>query len=378
MLALDNPIRGYAWGSHTVIAHLQGRPTPTEEPEAELWIGAHPSAPSRLPDGSSLADVIAAAPERVLGAPTVARFGPRLPFLLKVLAAAEPLSLQAHPTLAQARAGFAAGDPNYVDANHKPELLVAIEPMAALCGFRDPLVSADRIAALAIPDLAPVVALLRRGDLREAVGTLLSWPEDQRHELIGTVAKGARLLPGPDADVVELLAAKYPQDLGVLVSLLLNHVTLQPGEAIWMPAGNLHAYLHGAGVEIMAASDNVLRGGLTPKRVDVAELLRVVRFEVLDSPLFPAVESEPGQAVWAVPVPDFALHRIAVAGDPVTLTVAGPRTLLCLGGTVTVADDAGSVTLTGGRAAFSGAADGDLHVTGDGDLYLATVGALTE
>ena len=373
MFALDNPIRGYAWGSHTVIAHLQGRPTPTEEPEAELWIGAHPSAPSLLPGGSSLGGFIAESPERALGASTVARFGPSLPFLLKVLAADEPLSLQAHPTRAQAQAGFAAGDPNYVDGNHKPELLVAIEPMVTLCGFRDPLVSADRLDALQILDLEPVVASLRRGDLREAVGALLSWPEDQRHELVGAVAKGARLLPGADAEVVEGLATKYPQDMGVLVSLLLNQVTLQPGEAIWMPAGNLHAYLRGAGVEIMAASDNVLRGGLTPKRVDVAELLRVLRFEVLDSPLFPAVEAGPGRVVWPVPVADFALCRVTVSGEPVALTVAGPRVLLCLSGAVTAVDDTGEVALAGGRAAFSAAADGDLILTGHGELYLATV-----
>lgn len=374
MFALQSPIRGYAWGSRTVIADLQGRPAPSAGPEAELWIGAHPSAPSILPDGSTLAELIEASPTRMLGEESVATFGPRLPYLLKVLAAEEPLSLQAHPDLAQAQAGYAAGNANYVDANHKPELLVAITPMDALCGFRSPHISAHRLAALEIPELASVVATLRRDDLRDAVLTLLRWPTEQRGDLIGAVVKAVRLLPLADADVVERLAGHYPQDMGVLVALLLNHVTLQPGEAIWMPAGNLHAYLRGAGIEIMAASDNVLRGGLTQKRVDVPELLNVVRFETLDTPLVPAVETMPGVVTWPVPVSDFALRRVVVSGRTLTLSLAGPRTVLCASGVVTVSDDGGEVRLTGGQSAFGAAADGDLVIGGSGEIYLATVG----
>jgi len=375
MFQLISPIRRYAWGSREVIAGLQRRPVPAAEPEAELWIGAHPTAPSLLPDGSTLADLIESAPARMLGEEAIARFGARLPYLMKVLAADAPLSLQAHPDLAQAQEGYAAGNANYVDAYHKPELLVAIRPMDALCGFRSPSISAHRLAALELPELAPVIELLHRGHLREAVEALLTWPVDQRKDLIGSVAKAARLMPRADAEVVENLAALYPVDMGVLVALLLNHVTLQPGEALWMPAGNLHSYQRGAGIEIMAASDNVLRGGLTPKLVDVPELLRVVRFEPLDAPLVPTAEIAPGVVTWPVPVDDFVLRRITVRDESRVLRVAGPRTVLCLTGTIVVADDDGTVTLAGGDSAFGPATAGELRISGTGEVYLATVGA---
>lgn len=374
MYPLDCPIRAYAWGSRSVIAGLQGRPAPTAEPEAELWIGAHSTAPSMLPDGSTLAELIDSAPDRLLGSEAVRRFGPRLPYLLKFLAAEEPLSLQAHPDLEQARDGYAAGNPNYVDANHKPELLVAITPMAALCGFRRPRLSAELFAALGVDDLAPVVEALHEDDLRRATQTLLTWPAERRRDVVASAVRSAGALPGQDAAVVERLARAYPEDMGVLVALLLNHVALQPGEAIWMPAGNLHAYLHGAGIEVMAASDNVLRGGLTPKLVDVPELLRVVRFEPLDDPVVPAREDGPGVLAWPVPVDDFALRRVTVSGGTVTLTVPGPRTVLCVTGRVTLADEVGQVSLGAGESAFGGAAGGPMRITGSGEIYLASVG----
>ncbi|WP_428961788.1 mannose-6-phosphate isomerase, class I [Micromonospora fluostatini] len=385
MELLYGPIRDYAWGSRAAIARLQGRCVPSPGPEAEWWLGAHPGAPAEVArDGGrvSLADLLAAEPGRWLGAAVVDRFGPRLPFLLKVLAAEAPLSLQAHPDAEQARAGYAAdagrpaGQRNYVDPYHKPELLVALSPFEALCGFRDPKVSAEALAAFGVPALEPVVAALAAGPdgLRTAVHTLLTWPAGERADLVATVlAAGAG---GPDADLARELAAGYPGDPGVLVALLLNHVRLAPGEAIWMPAGNLHAYLRGCGVEIMAASDNVLRGGLTPKRVDVDELLRVLRFEVLDDPLVVAREAGPGVVTWPVPVPDFVLHRVAVTAGvtPVRLTVAGPRVVLCATGEVTVDDGTGPVTLRSGQAAVGPAAGGPVVLTGDGEAYVATVG----
>jgi mannose-6-phosphate isomerase len=157
--------------------------------------------------------------------------------------------------------------------------------------------------------------------------------------------------------------------------LLLNHVTLAPGQAIWMPAGNMHAYLRGAGVEIMAASDNVLRGGLTPKYVNVPELLRVLRFEPLVEPIMAAVTVAPGVVTWPVPVPDFRLHEIRLDADTpsVRLDVAGPRTVLCLAGRVAVRDGQGEVSLGGGEAAFGGAHGGTLTFTGAGEAYLASL-----
>ncbi len=390
---LTGVIRPYAWGSRTVLADLQGRPSPSAGPEAELWLGAHPGDPSTVagPDGPvSLAALIAADPKAQLGEQVEGRFGPRLPYLLKVLAAETPLSLQAHPDLAYAREAFARqeadlGEPkNYTDANHKPEMLVAITPFEALCGFRSPAVAAAAIEAFGLPALAPVLVALRAGDLRTAVHTLLSWPEPERAGLIDAVvaAAGQSTADHPHAASFALaadLAGHYPGDPGVLVALLLNHVRLQPGEALWMPAGNLHAYLRGAGVELMAASDNVLRGGLTPKRVDVDELLKVLRFEVLDDPILRGSTLAPGVSTWSVPVPDFALWRVDLAGTgaPVEVPAVGPRIILALSGEIFVGEsvDGTPVDLVAGAAAFAPAEAGRVKLAGTGQVFIAAVPA---
>lgn len=395
MHLLRTAIRPYAWGSNTVIATLQGRPVPSAEPEAELWVGAHPGAPSRLlrdgssADGVALDDAIGAEPETLLGAGVFARFGPRLPYLMKFLAAERPLSLQAHPDAAQAAAGFAAEEAtgaaprNYVDPWHKPELLVAVSDFEALCGFRPPAEAAQVLAAFDVPALAPVVATLGRDGpeeraLRDAVHLLMAWPVDQRAGLVGALAEaaGGGAVGGGDlvADAFGLagrLAAEYPTDIGVVVALLLNHVRLTPGEAVWMPAGNLHAYLRGAGVEIMAASDNVLRGGFTPKHVDVAELLRVLRFEVLRDPV---VRPEPlaGSPVttWPAPVEEFRLYRAEVRGATgVALPADGPRSIICTGGRVTLRAGDESLTLDAGQAAFVPAGMPAVEIAGTGTVF---------
>ena len=377
---LAGAIRPYAWGSRTVLAELQGRPSPSEAPEAELWLGAHPGDPSTVTAASgpvSLTTLIADDPAGQLGAAVAETFGPRLPYLLKVLAAEEPLSLQAHPDPAYAREAWARqqADPtlpkNYTDAHHKPEMLVALTTFEALCGFRSTDAAADDLEALGIGALAPVIKGLRDADLRTAVKTLLTWPEHDRPGLIESVVAAGT------SELASRLAEHYPGDPGVLVALLLNHVRLQPGEAIWMPAGNLHAYLHGAGIELMAASDNVLRGGLTPKRVDVGELLKVLRFEVLDDPLLPATEIAPGILTWRVPVPDFALFRIAVDGTrpPTEVPAAGPRIIISMEGDLFVgaAVDGTPVELTAGSAAYAPADAGRIKLAGDGVAFVAAV-----
>ena len=420
---LTGVVRPYAWGSRTSLAELQGRPAPTDEPEAELWLGAHPGDPSlvAVPDGPvSLATLIADDPKGQLGESVAADFGPRLPYLMKVLAAETPLSLQAHPSLEYAIQAYARqeADPalpkNYTDGNHKPEMLVALTPFEALCGFRDPAVSAEVLEALGIPALAPVVAALRDGDLRTAVHTLLSWPAADRPALIDAVVATARRdcataatsaaasaaanisMAGGDPalavagvsallatgaaesfDLAAELAEHYPGDPGVLVALLLNHVRLAPGQAIWMPAGNLHAYLHGTGVELMAASDNVLRGGLTPKRVDVDELLKVLRFEVLDDPILPSAEVAPGVLTWQVPVADFVLYRIDLDGirPPTEVPAGGPRIILTTAGDAFAGEsiDGTPVEIPAGSAAYAPADAGGVKVAGTGTVFVAAV-----
>ncbi|WP_084516386.1 mannose-6-phosphate isomerase, class I [Microtetraspora niveoalba] len=384
---LTGTVRSYAWGSRSAIASLQGRPVPTPVPEAELWLGTHPGAPSHL-GGRPLPDVVAADPRRVLGAAVADEFGPRLPYLMKLLAAEEPLSLQAHPDAAHARTAYAAEEAaglppeerNYRDGNHKPELLVAVTEFEALCGFRPPGEAAGSLARLGVPGLRPLVDRLGGPEparaLREAVTLALTLPARARADLVGEVAAACAGLGGADPayEVAARLARLHPGDAGVVVSLLLNHVRLAPAQAVWMPAGNPHAYLRGVGVEVMAAGDNVLRGGLTRKRVDVPELLRVLRFEPLENPVMEGTPVSPGVVGWAPPVREFALTR-AVVGDRVPeaeLTAPGARVLLCVSGRVTLADGAERLDLTPGTAAFAPAEVRTVTVSGHGEVFQAT------
>jgi mannose-6-phosphate isomerase len=372
MQPLVGRIRTYAWGSRTALAQLTGRPQPSTGPEAELWFGAHPDDPSAMPDGSLL-DALSADPEGLLGAGVVREFGPRLPYLLKVLAAESNMSLQTHPDASRAAVAFDAAHPGYTDGYHKPELLVALAEFDALCGFRDPSVSADVLAALRVPALAPVVEALRAPvpadqRLRRAVELLMEWPVEERPSLVADVVAAGEPL-------AKDLGDRYPGDVGVVVALLLNRVRLAADDAVFMPAGNLHCYLCGLGVEAMAASDNVLRGGLTPKRVDVPELLRVLRFEVLEQPVVAAVPVGPGVLTWSVPVREFALYKATVGeagpagAGPVELPATGPRVVLSVAGAVTATSGANSLPLAPGGALFVAAGEPPVRLSGDGTVF---------
>ncbi|MFB8175796.1 mannose-6-phosphate isomerase, class I [Streptomyces sp. NPDC055966] len=378
---LDNTIRPYAWGSPTAIPHLIGV-EPTGEPQAEMWMGAHPGAPSRTARGS-LVEVIDANPEAELGKAAVAKFGPRLPFLLKILAAGAPLSLQVHPDLAQAKEGYAdeerrgipadAPHRNYKDANHKPELICALTEFDGLCGFRDPVQAADLLAGLDVDSLKPYVDLLHArpedAALREVLTAILSAaPEEMAHTVAEASAACTRLGGAytPYADI----AHHYPGDPGVIAAMLLNHVRLQPGEALFLGAGIPHAYLNGLGVEIMANSDNVLRCGLTPKHVDVPELLRVVRFEASDPGVLRPEASAAGEEVYETPIDEFRLSRYVFAEGTTAhdLTLDTPQILLCTAGSVR----AGEHELGPGQSVFVPAGE-KAAVSGAGTVFRATV-----
>ncbi|MEU8865789.1 mannose-6-phosphate isomerase, class I [Streptomyces umbrinus] len=378
---LDNTIRPYAWGSTTAIPHLLGV-EPTGEPQAEMWMGAHPGAPSRTLRGP-LTEVIDEAPEKELGPAAVAKFGPRLPFLLKLLAAGAPLSLQVHPDLAQAREGYEdeerrgvpidAPHRNYKDANHKPELICALTEFDGLCGFRAPAEAADLLAALDVDSLKPYVDLLHahpeEAALREVLTAVLSADREEMAATVTEAAAACARLGGAHAPYADL-AHHYPGDPGVIAAMLLNHVRLQPGEALFLGAGVPHAYLNGLGVEIMANSDNVLRCGLTPKHVDVPELLRIVRFEASDPGVLRPEASPDGEEVYETPIDEFRLSRYAlVAGAPVhDLTLGTPQILLCTAGSV----QAGEHALGPGRSVFVPAGE-KAEVSGDGTVFRATV-----
>ncbi|HEY5856563.1 MAG TPA: mannose-6-phosphate isomerase, class I [Aldersonia sp.] len=387
MRRLQGAVRTYAWGSRTALAQLCGRPSPSAHPEAELWFGAHPADPAMVLDDDgaarSLLTVIHDDPETELGPGKP----PRLPFLVKLLAADEPLSLQAHPSRQQAREGFARENlarlpidspiRNYRDDNPKPELIVALEPFDALTGFRDPHRTVELLRALDVPALDSYVDMIAgqpdASGLRALFTTWITLPQPAVSALLEHVLAGCmRYVSGTDRRfVAEVrtaleLGETYPEDAGVLASLLLNRVRLQPGEALYLDAGNLHAYLHGLGVEVMANSDNVLRGGLTPKHVDVPELLRVLDFRPADMPVLLPERIGDGEATrYRTPAREFAVSRVELGeADSAGLPVAGPSIVLCTSGAASVScshADGGAVSLTlePGAAAWFSAGDRD-------------------
>jgi mannose-6-phosphate isomerase len=404
---LRGAVRTYAWGSRTAIADFTGRPSPTDHPEAELWFGAHPGDPAWLEteDGErSLLETLREDPEGQLGGGVRGRFGDTLPFLLKVLAADEPLSLQAHPSAEQAVEGFAreeklgipvsAPTRNYRDASHKPEILVALGEFEALAGFRPAARSVELMHALTVTDLDPFVDLLSdqsdADGLRALFTTWITAPQPDLDVLVPAVIEGAihyvrsgKKKFAAEAKTVLELGERYPGDAGVLASLLLNRINLKAGEAIYLPAGNLHAYLHGVGVEVMANSDNVLRGGLTPKHVDVPELVRVLDFApASEDRLRPEITTDGIELVYDTPAPEFAVSVLCIDGEHLGHEIDapsrrdGPQILLCTEGSTVVHAKGSTVTLERGSAAWVAADDGPIRLAADSPtkLFRATVG----
>jgi mannose-6-phosphate isomerase len=383
---LDNPVRPYAWGSATEIPRLLGV-EPTGRPQAELWLGTHPAAPSRLRSGGSLLNRIEADPPAELSVPVVRKFGPRLPFLMKVIAAERPLSLQVHPNREQARAGYAdeqargirldSPERSYVDPNHKPELVCALTPFEALCGFRAIPETVELLAGLAgrAPALQKYVDALRarpdQDGLREVVTGLLTVPADRRRRLVDTVVAACAAGTGPELETAVELGEAYPGDPGVVIALLLNRTRLEPGQALFLAAGNVHCYLRGTAVEVMANSDNVLRGGFTAKHVDVPELLRVVDVTDGPPPVLPASQVGPGHLVYAPPVPDFRLEAVTLGPEPLALDPSGPAIVLTVHGEAVLRAGGSTLTLPRGASAWlpAGAA---ATVAGTGRLVAAT------
>jgi mannose-6-phosphate isomerase len=435
---LEPVVQPYAWGSREAIAQLQGRPAPSPAPEAELWMGAHPSAPSGVERGgqhATLDAIIAADPVGELGEDCVRRFGARLPFLLKVLAASKALSIQVHPSRAQAEAGYRAenlrglapGDKrrNYVDDWPKPEILCALTRFEVLVGMRNPADAARLLRTVGVPALASLAAELEEaaeldkaaetsvtdppvavGDhgreaLARVLARILSWPEDGRRQLIDDVvaacqriaadddapsatgaaavsaAEGRGSRGGPYSDAcaaITRIAADHPGDLGIIASLLLQHAILEPGQAIFLPAGGLHAYLRGTGIELLANSDNVVRAGLTSKHIDVPELLKLTDPAVA-VPLIAPRDLGNGIAVYDSPAPEFRLYRASVDGSGVALPGDGPRLVLCVDGALFLRDAAGATLKVGrGESSFLSAADQPVTAQGPAEAFIATVG----
>lgn len=394
-VGITNTPRPYAWGSRTAIADLLGH-VPSGRPEAELWLGTHPGSPSRevrVPGGR--------APHDIDGHRTASGFSTlaertTLPFLLKLLAAARPLSLQAHPSLVQAALGFArenaAGIPldaperNYRDHLHKPELIVALsDRFEALCGFRPLAQSRRLVRRLRDEDPSPAgqspldALTARLTGIRAAFEWLITGGE----EVDAVVARALEVASAAvataeregDAEAsaalatLPALAAEYPGDPGIVSSLLLNRVTLRRGEALYLPAGNIHAYLGGLAIEVMAASDNVLRGGLTVKHIDVPELISVLDFDPTPVPRLEPSHPSPGVELFAPDVPDFVLARITGAAR---LLLPGAAIALATDGAFELSGEHSVTALHRGEAIYMSADEGMLEVTGEGELFVAS------
>jgi len=376
-----------------------------------MWFGAHASAPSLLESGRGLNEIIDEAPERLLGRAVVESFGPRLPFLMKLLAAAEPLSLQVHPTSERARVRYAqqnaakipldAFERSYPDPSHKPELVYALTRFEGMAGFRDLTKSARILRMFGVDWLDDMAEVLSKTTtpfqtLRDLVSELLALTGKDlgsRLEELNVAARSAETQshrphsrlrpPAVEADSVEResvrvfaqtsqLIERYPDDPGVLVTLLLNHVVLAAGEAMFIDAGVMHAYTSGFGVEIMASSDNVVRAGLTSKHVDVDETLQITDFTPMPPPRWSGSPLDEADAVvLSPPVQEFELVvATMVAGERLT-EPAGPAIALCLEGGLTVATAASNEALSQGESVFVEASEGPSTIEGRGRVALA-------
>ena len=394
---LRNTVQTYAWGSVTAIPELLGVENPDGKPQAELWMGSHPSAPSRVVRAAgetTLDAVIADDPVGELGATVAERFGGRLPFLLKVLAAQKALSIQLHPDREQAQAGFAAeearGVPRnarervYVDDWPKPEVLCALTPFEVLAGLRPAAQAADVLDGLGVAELNDLVHALRSAPEAATVGralaTLLGWPEESRAGLVDHVLEGAANAAARGGEykaayeAVGRIAGDHPGDIGLVCSLLMNHAVVEPGQALFMAAGGVHAYIRGTGVELMANSDNVIRAGLTPKHIDIPELVRVLE-PAVPVPILAARRTGPGVEEFDTPVPEFRLRRLIPDGASLDVPASGlPRILLCVDGEAVVSSGGQSLTIRRGQSCFLSARDDAATVSGEALLFLASPG----
>lgn len=392
---LKNTLQNYAWGSKTAMTELFGFANPNNEPQAELWMGAHPNACSSVltADGEKrLDDLIADAPESVLGKDVAKRFG-RLPFLLKILSAGEPLSIQVHPNKTNAEAGFArenaqgialtAPHRNYKDDNHKPELVYALTEYDALNGFREISEMIALFEAAAVPTLDSELNAFKQQANNTGLQTfftaVMSLSGTKKSQAVNELLTA---IQHPTSDkttqtafqLIADCAELYPDDIGLFAPLLLNIITLQPGEVMFLYAETPHAYLHGTGIEIMASSDNVLRSGLTPKHMDIPELVANVKCQPMPfAELTMPATGDKQHRVYPIPVDDFAFDVIACGNDAKPLRVASAEIILCLNGETTLQQGEITLTLQRGESAFITADSGQYTLSGQGEAVRAYV-----
>lgn len=384
MQKLINSVQNYAWGSKTALTELYGIANPENLPMAELWMGAHPKSSSKITDDQgtvrSLRDVIDGDKTALLGRDVAERFG-ELPFLFKVLCAAQPLSIQVHPNKRASEIGFArenaegiamdAPERNYKDPNHKPELVFALTPFLAMNAFREfseivsllqPVAGAHTAIAhfLEQPDAARLSALF---------ASLLNMQGEEKARALAILRAAVADQQGEPWQTIRVISEFYPDDSGLFSPLLLNVVKLKPGEAMFLFAETPHAYLQGTALEVMANSDNVLRAGLTPKYIDIPELVANVKFEAKPAAeLLTQPVKHAGELDFPIPVDDFAFSLHDLSAEPAVLAQQSAAILFCLEGEATVRKDARTLTLQPGESAFISAAESPVQVSGTGKL----------
>ncbi|WP_455853830.1 mannose-6-phosphate isomerase [Pantoea endophytica] len=383
MQKLNNSLQNYAWGSKTALTELYGIENPQGLPMAELWMGAHPKSPSTVEvngEARSLREVIDADKAATLGKAVAERFG-ELPFLFKVLCADQPLSIQVHPSKAAAEQGFArenaagiplsAAERNYKDANHKPELVYALTPFQAMNGFRElhEIVSLLEPVAGAHPQIAHFLENANEANLAKLFATLLSLQDEAKSRAIGVLKSALNAREGEPWQTIKSIAIDYPDDSGLFSPLLLNVITLQPGEAMFLFAETPHAYLKGVALEVMANSDNVLRAGLTPKFIDIPELLANLKFQAKPAATLLTQPQRDGEILnFPIPVEDFAFAIHGLSAAPQALAQNSAALLFCIEGQAVIEKSGQQLVLKPGESCFVAANESPVNAAGTGRL----------
>lgn len=384
MQKLINSVQNYAWGSHTALTELYGIANPDNLPMAELWMGAHPKSSSQILDADghprALRQIIDGDKSALLGDKVAQRFG-ELPFLFKVLCAAQPLSIQVHPNKQASEIGFAkenaagipldAAERNYKDPNHKPELVFALTPFLAMNAFREfsEIISLLQPVTGAHNAIAHFLATPNAESLSQLFASLLNMQGDEKSHALAVLKAALNDQQGEPWDTIRLISAFYPDDSGLFSPLLLNVVKLNPGEAMFLFAETPHAYLQGVALEVMANSDNVLRAGLTPKYIDIPELVANVKFvakpaaELLTQPVKNGAELD-----FPIPVDDFAFSLHDLSQTETTIAQESAVILFCVEGEATLHKGEQRLVLKPGESAFVPANESPVSVSGTGRL----------
>ncbi|MFP4453106.1 MAG: mannose-6-phosphate isomerase, class I [Desulfosalsimonas sp.] len=393
-LLLDNPVQKYAWGSKSAIQNLVGLEPDGHTPWAELWMGAHPKSPSRLEVNGQwmgLDQWISENPGAVLGKYAAETFEATLPYLLKILAADQPLSIQAHPDRKHAQEGFKrenrlgipveAPHRNYRDPWPKPELICSIKPFGAMIGFRKPDEIKELIKQFCPEMLGPEIRMLKdqpdENGLKNFFYSIMTMENTRRKKAIGEAMARTENPSSLEANWIRRLYKFYPEDIGVLSPAFLNLVTIEPNEAIFLAPGIIHAYLYGVAVEIMANSDNVLRGGLTQKHIDPEELMRVVNFSHGAVQRITPQPAGPCEMRYCTDAREFALSRLKISRKDKWQApgIHSAEILFCIKGEAKILINATDFCLSikAGQSALVPAAAGKYEIIGEAVLYRAGV-----